>query len=1249
MKGDKNWIGIDFGTCYTSAARLNGNSVVMIPVLDAPDTGAVQRPTVAYIAKDGVIKTGYAAEAYRYSDPSRFFSEFKLDIIDDDSLVPDSKATYADFVAAVLSDVREDARRDNNDIPIDNAVITVPVIYTKDGPHWKVMQNAARKAGFKQVELFYEPEAAALYYQHVSGETLGDLTLVYDLGGGTFDPALIECTDDGWKLLQTGRTNGLKFGGLAFDAAVYSWLKSHKEEVSEASGDKSREREYVSLCRDLKHLLSGMESASKPLPHNPNEEVTLKRSEFEQMIDPLIDQTLTCCTDLLISCKKDWIDLSRVLLIGGSTHIPLVRKKVVAYLKNTGASNVEVTQTTIDDKRRVDPICAVAAGAAVFKKRVENTMDAKLYEKKRNELIEILDEILGIEELRDETRVEIQKIRNKSLENNFEIVLVGEFQGGKSTTFNSICDGREISPRGAMVKTSACKISACNLADPDAEEYAQIVWKDERELLLGMIKLIEPHLRKAQPERFGQATQEQMIRHVELSQMMLYGNDSMNVQKVKPLDIHNPDDLELIRTSLSEQWKIYKKDLNSYEQEDLDVLYVSSLVIHFVNSPIIAGLRKTERMSIYEIGKLVTFPMDWTSRWQAGMAEAFHPEEIAFVFLANVRCFIHSPNLARLGCVVTDCPGLFTSPWDTEVAQKAMLDADAILYLFGGSKTLNQSDIRALNEIRKVKMEHKLVYAVNVMGRIRNIRNNVLPENVSKLRAQGFEVSESDIHLYHALLGLCSRNGVPIVKGTLDRHSVDRFVKVAQTIDEDYGDNAKDVWVELSADMIRNLGGIKEPLERLDLDNVKKVAGYSGIDDLFDSIEQAVIKKKAHSILISQGGERASVALALLEGDLKSKEEVAKRTETEFKADVVKAREELERFQKRASETILEIKKPLIAAPLAENFENSVVLSSIPQIAESATEAIVNNLLSFSATFDRLWGKILSKLTSSQSTSLEQALKPLLETSIESTIRPATDGWFQFIKDGESDIYNGTIGALVQSISTELGNDWKKMVDDKKNIDYLTLLGGLELSLPTGAFRDNVKLLEKLNTASLTADVNTGSAIHFAGNVAGFLIGTVVIGVSAIIFAFMPLWVPTIVVMLPGLILASMAGVSVSELIKKGATSKIKVNIENGLRTGFNEPDAKKRLREASLAFVYPMQEVFVNHFQDLLKNQLNLFETRVEESKRLFQEKEQIRREIGSKANELRVKKISPAKSKVDIFLNEVLQVLGEKRVDGQ
>lgn len=145
--------------------------------------------------------------------------------------------------------------------------------------------------------------------------------------------------------------------------------------------------------------------------------------------------------------------------------------------------------------------------------------------------------------------------------------------------------------------------------------------------------------------------------------------------------------------------------------------------------------------------------------------------------------------------------------------------------------------------------------------------------------------------------------------------------------------------------------------------------------------------------------------------------------------------------------------------------------------------------------------------------------------------------------------------------------------------------------------------------------------------------------------ATLPLWVPTIVVLLPAIIIAIIAGASVSDIMKKGATSKIKANIEDGLKNGFNEPEAKNKLRRNSLDLIYPLQEIFINHFRQQLKKQLVLFENRVEESKRLFQEKEQVRKQISVEANELRVKKISPAKSKIDSFIDGVLKSLGTKR----
>jgi septin family protein len=130
-------------------------------------------------------------------------------------------------------------------------------------------------------------------------------------------------------------------------------------------------------------------------------------------------------------------------------------------------------------------------------------MNAHLYEQKRNELIALLDGALKVNDLPLEHVQKIRHARTKALKNQFVVVLVGEFQGGKSTSFNALCDGSEISPRGIGIKTSACVMAGMNISDSDERERAEIEWKSPRDLLLSFVEVIEDKLRVGQPERFS--------------------------------------------------------------------------------------------------------------------------------------------------------------------------------------------------------------------------------------------------------------------------------------------------------------------------------------------------------------------------------------------------------------------------------------------------------------------------------------------------------------------------------------------------------------------------------------------------------------------------------------------------------------------------------------------------------------------------------------------------------------------------
>lgn len=1244
MKNKDNWVGIDFGTCYTCTARLVDNIPVMIPVRDAPGVGIVQRPTVAYITESGSIKTGFGAEFYRFTDPSRFFSEFKLDILDTMPLLSDLPYTYADLVIAILKDIYKDICKDNNGIPIENAIITVPSVYTKGGPRWELMIKVAKEARFKEVELFYEPEAAALYYEYVSGEALDELSLIYDLGGGTFDPALIKKTQNGGELLKGYQTEGLVVGGVRFDGLIYSKLTEKIPQLDDIkrSGDYKKIGHLLSFCKELKHLLSGTNVATAPSPFDKNLEVSLTRQSFENMINPLLDQTMTCCTQLLRSCGIKWNDLSRVILVGGSSNIPFIKEKITDFLDALDVTNVQVNHT-INNQKRIDPIYAIALGAMIvkLKKGSSNFMNVKLYEEKRNELINLLDDVLYINEINNDIKEEIQKTQKKLMENNFEIVLVGEFQSGKSTTFNAICDGREISPRGAMTKTSACKISASNLSNPNMKEYVEVTWKTDRELLLAIIGIVEPYLREECKERFGKATREQMIQHIDV--------EEMNLKDVEPLDLHNPSDLKLLKNAMTKEWEYYNKNRSKYEEEKLDVLYIATLIAHFVNSNEIQNLRNKLQVSINDMSKLVTFPMDWASRWQGNSAMAFKPEEISFAFLAEVHCYIHSPNLARLGCVITDCPGLFASPWDTEVAQKAMLEANAILYLFGGQKTLRQGDLKALNEIRKMKMEHKLFYAINVKGKIRTVKNNILPENVAKLRAQGYEVSEENIYLYHALLGLCYKNGMLLINGTMDYESKRRFIEVAKKIEPDYEDNFEDIWVEICDDMLHNIVR-NESVGALDIDNVNKVRRYSGLKKLFNGIEETVIEKKAYAVLVSQGANRANAAMSQLESELKYKEMAALEDEEKFREALLEARLTLEEFQTKAVEIVNGLKEESIGIQLAEDFEHEVVFTNVDAIANVATQKIIEDLITLKFVGKSMWVSITSKFSNKQNKFLEEKMNPIFENAMKDICDPAALGWIEKIKQGENETYNLGINTKSEEINRKISELWKEEVSTDNN--SYDLLDGLEIEMPIGTIVENEKLFEKFETNNLEGDVNGASGIVMIGGLLGLTVGTVTAAATFALSCYLLIsiglgFVPIIIPAVAAFIAAAIAGGATKEKSKEFAGKKLRKTIAIEMNNTINNIKTKTQLRKVSLEVVDGFNQLYLNYYHNSLHKQRKKFKERAAEREKLYVQKEEFRRELAKEANNLRTEKVAPMRVKIEIYRKNILSILGMERVE--
>ncbi|MUG96851.1 Hsp70 family protein [Scytonema sp. UIC 10036] len=324
------WLGIDFGTCNSSAALLLDGTLKRIA---EPLKHDYCFPSSIFVTAQGQILVGHAAEHARQQDPQRYCHEFKRDLGSDTPYtLGNCQLLPEELVTEVIRKLKVEADqvvKGRGMQPLSDAIITVPATYK--AYKRKMMQEAGITAGFSQVELLEEPVAAAIYYSRHAPVEEGEIILVYDLGGGTFDATLIEKRESGYKILAMPK--GLpNCGGKDFDWEIYQHLK---QQCSEALGRRLEDKKdwrnkaiVGDFCRQLKHQLSEAEEAQVYIPIGDGESYTLTRQVFNGMIEPLIGETIDCCDQLVRSAGLEWGQVNQVLLVGGSCRIPYVQETV---------------------------------------------------------------------------------------------------------------------------------------------------------------------------------------------------------------------------------------------------------------------------------------------------------------------------------------------------------------------------------------------------------------------------------------------------------------------------------------------------------------------------------------------------------------------------------------------------------------------------------------------------------------------------------------------------------------------------------------------------------------------------------------------------------------------------------------------------------------------------------------------------------------------------------------------------------
>ena len=366
-------IGIDLGTTNSVVSVMEGDK----PIVIVNEEGGRTTPSVVGFAKDGERLVGAVAKRQAITNPTRTVSSIKrfmgLNYAESkgehdkvsysvvrgsDSLprvqIDDKQYSPPEVSAMILQKLKREAERYLG-TEVTEAVITVPA-YFNDAQR-QATKDAGKIAGLDVKRIINEPTAAALAYG--LDKKSDEVVAVYDFGGGTFDISILEVGDN---IVEVRATNGdTHLGGDDVDQVLIDWMTSEfkRENGVDVAGDKIVLQRLKEAAEKAKIELSAAQRSEINLPYltadasGPKHLVTsLSRAKFEQMIDGVIARTLGPCRKALKDAGLSASDIDEVIMVGGSTRIPLVQKKVMELFGK-------------EPNRSVNPDEVVAVGAAI--------------------------------------------------------------------------------------------------------------------------------------------------------------------------------------------------------------------------------------------------------------------------------------------------------------------------------------------------------------------------------------------------------------------------------------------------------------------------------------------------------------------------------------------------------------------------------------------------------------------------------------------------------------------------------------------------------------------------------------------------------------------------------------------------------------------------------------------------------------------------------------------------------------------
>ena len=340
-------IGIDLGTTNSCVSVMEGGEATVIPNAEGHRT----TPSVVAFSKTGERMVGQVAKRQAVTNPDRTISSIKREMGSDYKVTIDGKKyTPQEISAMILQKLKADAEAYLGE-PVTEAVITVPAYFTD--AQRQATKDAGKIAGLDVKRIINEPTAAALAYG-LDKET-DQKIMVYDLGGGTFDVSVLEIGDGVIEVLATAGNNRL--GGDDFDQCITNYLVEEfkKSDGIDLSGDRVAMQRLKEAAEKAKIELSGVTSTNINLPYitadatGPKHlDVTLTRAKFNELTAHLVEKTAGPVRQAMSDAGISASDLTKVLLVGGSSRVPAVQEMVKKLTGKEGFKGINPDECVAD-------------------------------------------------------------------------------------------------------------------------------------------------------------------------------------------------------------------------------------------------------------------------------------------------------------------------------------------------------------------------------------------------------------------------------------------------------------------------------------------------------------------------------------------------------------------------------------------------------------------------------------------------------------------------------------------------------------------------------------------------------------------------------------------------------------------------------------------------------------------------------------------------------------------------------------